>query len=112
MTLDINIFRCLAPEFSEVTNTKLNEITEFVQYQINEVCWGNRAPQGLALLVAHTLTVAERGGTSGSITMEKVGDLSRSYSAPQGNDGLDSTSYGKEFKRLRKMLVISPYFVC
>jgi hypothetical protein len=112
MVLDINIFRCIAPEFSEVSNTKLNEITAFVQYQINEDCWSNRAPHGLALLVAHTLTLGERGGTSGSITSEKVGDLARSYSGPTGDDELDTTSYGKEFKRLRKMLVISPYFVC
>jgi hypothetical protein len=53
-------------------------------------------------------------GSGGPITQEKVGDLSRSYGTYDlsGSEELGQTSYGREFLRVRKTLIISPWVVC
>jgi hypothetical protein len=56
------------------------------------------------------VTSAGRGG-SGPVQSESVGQVSRSYavSMAEGTSNLDSTSYGKEYRRLQRMQFGGPW---
>lgn len=54
----------------------------------------------VAYLAAHTIEMANRGGSGGSVASESEGGLSRSYAAPSDSSQLNSTSYGSEHLRL------------
>jgi len=106
-TLNTELFNCLVPEFKN--SDCLEVIAAAVANCFNESVWGDKIEMGHIYLVAHTLKMAERNGTGGTITSEKVGDLARSYSAGKDDDEYDQTSYGKEYKRLLTMLLTSPF---
>ena len=110
MDLDKALFKHLAPELEETTNAVLDAVSEQAALQINADLWNDLATYGLVMLTAHMLTIAKRRGQSGPITGERVGDISRSYGTA-GNGDLESTSYGREFLRVRKTLLISPMVV-
>jgi hypothetical protein len=100
------------PEFSAVADPRVQMFLDDAALSVNVSLWGNKADLGIAYLAAHLLTMDNRGGNgaSGPVTSEKVGDLQRSYAAPQGT--LDpvyaATNYGIQFLRLRKSIMISP----
>ena len=61
-------------------------------------CFRNRV---LILMAAHMLALADGGGTgSGQITSKREGQLAITYGEGNSSDPLDTTSYGREAKRL------------
>lgn len=95
----------VAPDLSTVPNAARAAILDTVFQQLVEDVWGNRYDDACAYLAAHYGTVYLRGanGPAGPLASESVGPVSRAYMAfsPPGSDPtLDSTSYGKEYRRL------------
>ena len=91
------------PEFANETNPRINFFIGMAERRVNKTVFGDKADDAVCLMTAHLLTLGSRGGQGGTVTSEKVGDLSRSYSsASKGDDSnsLDSTSYGQMFNDL------------
>ena len=61
----------------------------------------------VALLAAHTLTLAGRRGTSGAVTSAREGELQLQYGQRQDASRLDATSHGQELERLRRQYVFA-----
>jgi hypothetical protein len=90
---------------------RLDRFIGYAEDEVNRTLFGARADKAVALLAAHALTVAGRGGDNrGALVSERVGDMSATYAQPPVSadrpvDPLDSTSYGVEYKRLRRGIV-------
>ncbi|NQY74607.1 MAG: DUF4054 domain-containing protein [Candidatus Margulisbacteria bacterium] len=101
------------PEFSDIPNgVYFNSVIASAIRQVSPKHWGNLVHDGIILLTGHYLALGRRKGLTGSITMEKVGDLQRSYEG-SGNstNSLSATSYGAEYLRLVKTIPSRP-LVC
>lgn len=85
----------VAPELSAVPSTAQAAILGQVDEQLAPAIWGTRLAAGQTYLAAHLGTV--RGAPN--YQQEQVGDHTRYASGD-----LDSTSYGREYKRLLRML--------
>lgn len=86
--------------------------------QVSASTWGNMAPNGVMLYVAHEITLAARdaksggmggapGGTSGPINSKTVGSVTASYDTQQVAEKdagfWNLTTYGKQFIRLSRL---------
>lgn len=106
------------PNAASIDEDRINLFIGYAENQVNRDVWGDLADQAVILLTLHGLykTGAGSGANGqGPVTMEKVGDLQRSYgtsSGAQSDDSLGATGYGQEYLRLRKMLVITPVVIC
>lgn len=112
MTLNAPLFAALAPEFASYDSTALTLVAAEAERFVNQTVWKEKADLGLVYMTAHMLKMAKEAEYI-KVTSEKVGDLSRSYdkSGAPGDTELDQTQYGKEFKRVRRTLQISPFVV-
>lgn len=109
---NIELFKVIAPEFASTDPSVLNVLYAETQNQTDIDVWGKRYDLANCLLVAHMLKMAARNGRVGGVTGESVGSLSRSFGGLSNvNDSLDLTSYGAEFKRVRKQTVITPIVI-
>ena len=88
----------IAPELSGVPSTAQTALLTIVEEQLSSSVWGTRLASGQRYLAAHLGTI--RGAPA--YTKEQIGDHTREV---QGD--LDSTSYGREYKRLRHSLGLS-----
>lgn len=112
MALNIPLFKVLAPEFSEETKKTLDLITPVAERQVPIGKWGDKTEEAVIYLVAHMLKMSQRNGRVGGVTASTTASLSRSYGGLSTIKGsLDLTSYGVEFQRIRKQLVITPIVV-
>ena len=112
--IDADYVRSIAPEFEDVGDTRINFWITETASMVNDDVWGQKACLAKGLLVAHQLTLQARQGRAGSIKREKVGDLEKEWennSDSDSSDDLDTTTYGQQYKRLRKCLVITPRVV-
>ena len=113
--------KALFPEFGSVTDQRIENFVEIARLSVSEKAWGSSYGTGLSYLTAHLLKRAGvgggvQGGTSqaGVVTSEKVGELQRSYALPNFSGGsaedslLATTSYGMEYLRLRRQLLVTP----
>lgn len=115
----------VAPEFKAFAETEdgpdaIKLVIGFARSFVNESRWGSRAKLGICLMTAHLMKELGYGGApkdsgiTGAVTSEKVGDLQRSYGqinlqkASDSNQLLITTTYGKTFLMLRKMLLTTP----
>lgn len=99
--------------FDSLTNSQIKIYLDMATNCVDETVWGKKADDAIKLLTAHYLTLASRGGNSGSVTSEKVGDLQKSFSNAQTDDSeLATTSYGQMYLQMRKTLVITPRLSC
>lgn len=110
MTTQTDIIRALAPELSGESNNRLSLFLNLASLSVNISVWGTKADYGTSLLAAHMMTVSKRNGVLG-VSMETVGDLSRSYNAIKGDEIMMQTSYGAEYLRLKRSLIITPILV-
>ena len=115
----------VAPEFASVAEETFDTFIDIARSLVIESIWGEaRGKKGIIFMTAHLLAEGGFGlgggsgsGPVGAVTMEKVGELQRSYSAinPQGMSAMDSlistTKYGKTFVMLRKTIVSTPLVV-
>lgn len=112
--------KALFPEFSSVSDLRIEKFVEVAKLSVNEKSWKESYGVGVSYLTAHLLKRAGSGGgvqggssNAGVIASEKVGELQRTYAQPNvsgsGNDAiLATTSYGVEYLRLRRQLLITP----
>lgn len=104
----------IAPEFETADTDALARVDRFINRaagEVNRAAWGCKADEATALLAAHRLTMRARpGNAAGAVTMERTADRQRNFAVPASGAGdiLASTSYGAEFVRLRKTIVIGP----
>lgn len=115
MALNVPLFNALAPEFESYDATARDLVAAEAERMVNPTIWGLKKDMGVVYMTAHMLKMASEAGgnTAGPVTMEKVGDLQRSYgsSSDGGNGELGKTRYGLEFIRVRRSLQISPFVV-
>lgn len=112
--------KAFAPEFAAVEDSEVQSYIDIAQEFICESKWGEvKAKKALMLLTCHFLKDMGLGAggsssASGPVTMEKVGDLQRSYGSATLSKGSTSeqlfltTKYGRAYILLRKTLVITP----
>lgn len=100
-----------APEMDAQSDTRVELFIEYAENWVDEGQWGRKYVQAIILMTCHLLTIAGRTGSSGSVTAEKVGDLSVSYGATDPADGLSVTSYGQLFQQLKRTIKKTPLVV-
>ena len=113
--------KSLFPEFSAVSDQRIDNFVEIAKLSVAEKVWGSSFGTGVSYLTAHLLKRAGvgggvQGGTSnpGTVSSEKVGELQRSYALPNFSGGsaedglLSTTSYGIEYLRLRRQVLVTP----
>lgn len=121
LVADPTYVKALFPEFSAVSDVRMQALIDIANLSVNQKVWGSSYAPGIAYLVAHLLkrsgtATGVSGGSSqaGTVSSEKVGELQRSYAAPNlsGSSGedalLSTTSYGIEYLRLRRQILITP----
>lgn len=97
------------PTLASVGAASQGAILLHVETECGAERWGKFHLSARVFLAAHLGTLTKRGGNGqgGPVASESIGGISRGYAAfsPMGTDPmLDSTSWGKEFRRLRRML--------
>lgn len=98
------ILDAIAPELASAPNKALH--LELAEDQTGKV-FGSQRNHAVALLAAHTLTVAKRGGSSGQVSSLNEGQLSVSFSGKSDMGQLGTTSYGDELMRLRRQNIMA-----
>jgi len=99
----LEYFRLLATEFADISDGTVNTWLTMAGNLIDVSCLDDeRAAMASALYAAHMLALSQRnaGGafSQGAVTMEKEGDLSRSYGAMAcGDTWLGQTGYGQQY---------------
>lgn len=113
-----------AEQFADVAPQKIQLYINYAKLSVPAKKWGEKFDFGLLNLTCHLLTMskiamkADEKGSLGPVTIEKTGDLSTSYSeggqgggAIPSNASLEETHYGREFLRLQRSLVKTPFVV-
>ena len=111
MALDFNIFNTVASKFKDKNRTDVEKAAVLAELQVTEGVWRKKAPYAVALMTAHILEMDGRKGRAGGLSSTSVGSLSKSFGGVTPTDSLDTTSFGIEFKRLRKQIAVSPFVV-
>lgn len=107
----------LPPEFSAVDPAVSTYWLDHAARSISVAVLGDDTSYAHAMLTAHLLKRQNLGSSSGTgtpIQSESVGDVSVSYAvaAPAASStGLDSTSYGQEFRRIVSLHRQSPMVI-
>lgn len=116
----IGLIRLVAPDLTDVTDAMLEELLEVYAPYVWKKRFHGYYHAALAFFIAHQAKLRElieecgadaAAVTSGGVTSEHEGDLSRSYgslssSADDSDALLSKTVYGLEYKRLRDMLIV------
>lgn len=113
MAVTASDIKKLSSELATESNSKINIFLGMATRCVNAKVWGDKTDDGISLLTAHFIAMANKGSVGGSITKEKIGDLEVSYSngKPESNIELSATSWGQLFLSLRRTLVITPMVV-
>lgn len=85
------------------TDAKKNRFIAMAEDEVDASLFGNTDKYNMAVAyyAAHLLALSLRGGDSiGSVTMEKEGDLQRSYAGGGVNAGVNTTQYLDSYNRL------------
>jgi len=102
------ILDAIAPELASAANKQTH--LDLADSQTGSV-FGDQYEHAVALLAAHTLTLAQRsqeyGGAPGKVSTLQEGQLSATFNTVDVGEGpLQTTSYGLELLRLRRQYVI------
>lgn len=120
MEANASTVKSLFPEFSAVSDARIENFIEVAKLSVSEKSWKESYGVGVSYLTAHLLKRAGSGGgvqggssNAGVIASEKVGELQRTYaqtnvSSSAEDSILATTSYGVEYLRLRRQLLITP----
>ena len=103
-----DILMALAPECIPLSPRLVALLADSAS-QLDPAVFGPTMDRAVALLTLHSIALSKRGidGPAGPITSETEKTLSRSYAAPaQIITDLDTTSWGLEFKRLRRSRIL------
>ena len=128
MSVSYATFVLMFPEFATADVDEQSRITSFITssfLEVNADAWGVRVDQGISYLTAHRLAMANRTKDSGNDGMSgagpvisaKVDKLAVAFGISGGSvaggstgvlNGLEATSYGVEYNRMRSTLSITP----
>lgn len=107
----------IAPKFTAVDSERLTAVIAIAAGQVGAV-FGSARNLATAYLAAHMLEIAgdaggSVSGTGGLVTMEKEGELMRSYGPADGAGGSGDAVYkrtvwGQEYLRIRAQRVMGP----
>lgn len=106
-------FRLLAPEFSGELDATVNQFLALAPSFVNLALYTGEAVDIATALKAASLMLAQKNSATGQssggeLTMEREGDLSRSYGAStKFNEGLDI--YAQQLRDLNLALGINQY---
>jgi hypothetical protein len=107
----------IAPHLESIPEGRFSVIIDVAKQSVAEDIWGDKSDYAAAVLTAHILTFLTRGGAagvSGEVKRKKIGDSEIEFATTmagkyiEGHHELNTTSYGKEFLRLRRSLVLTP----
>jgi len=98
----------IAPELEAIDSDRRDDVIAWAELRVSGSKFGSVRELAVAYLAAHMLTVGARSGDSGAISRRREGDLEVAYGLQQNVQGLDSTSYGQEYKTLCKENIIGP----
>lgn len=106
----LDVFKVIAPEFA---NNDDDSIQTYIDLADSEVALDNAQRERIIVyLAAHYMTLAlKRKGAGGEVVSLSEGKLSIQYANSKAVDDLDTTSYGRTYKRLVKKYFISPIIV-
>jgi len=92
MSTSLEYFRLVAPEFASTSDAVVNQWITIAGMFVPTGCLDvEKYAMATALYAAHLMKLASStasGGASGPITMEKEGDLARSYGTTKGDDSV------------------------
>jgi len=97
----------VAPELDALPTERVDGVIELAEDQVGQV-FGRNRELAVAYLAAHMLTVGQRAGAGGAIAMKREGDLQLQFQGTGDDAGLGSTSYGQEYRRLKRLHVFAP----
>lgn len=119
--MDTAQFRKNFPEFADVARYSDSQLTfwaTLAETQVDACRWGDAAPTGVFLYVAHEVTLAAQnekaanvggvpGGTAGPANSKTVGSVTVGYDTQQTAEKdagyWNLTTYGKQFIRLARL---------
>lgn len=99
-----DILAAIAPEVADDDSAPVH--LALAEKQTGTVYRDLRA-YAVALLAAHTLTIAQRQGTGGRLSSVTEGQLSQSFNVVGFDGELSTTSHGLELLRLRRQYVFN-----
>lgn len=111
----------LASIFASVTSGQFSTAIDCAELYIDEDVWNaekpGRATKGCAYLAAHLLKEGMEGGDgpAGPVTGESAGGLSISFAAMTGKlteSAFASTSFGRMYLELRRLVPSTPFTLC
>lgn len=101
-----------AEKFSDLSDSKVSLFIENASLWVNESKWRTKYKFAVILMSCHLLEIDSRNGSGGAIASEGVGELNVSYNLGSKADSeLDDTSFGRQFKSLRRTLSITPLVI-
>ncbi|MEM9152306.1 MAG: DUF4054 domain-containing protein [Cyanobacteria bacterium P01_F01_bin.3] len=107
MTVTVEQFKGAHPDFNGFAAPQIEESLALAIEQCPETKW--TAPQkrakGIKLLTAHYLECIRLQQAMSAATAKSVAQGQASISTSPSGDDLESTLYGKQFKRLQRSLV-------
>jgi|AntRauTorckE6833_2_1112554.scaffolds.fasta_scaffold154254_2 hypothetical protein len=113
MSVDTDTFKTRFPEFFETDDERVQLFIGDAVAELSESAWGTRYDVGICYLAAHLLAIGiatELGDPSGLSPLASGGadGLSASFAKSAytntSQEYWQSTSYGKEFMRLKRTL--------
>ncbi len=108
---DITLLGQIAPEYISFSDTtRFNVLKGIAEGFVDETLFVGKVDYAVTLMIAHMLKIGERAGSGGSVESEKVDKLKREYTptATKSDQELAATSYGQEYLRCRKSVIIKP----
>lgn len=112
--INLNLFRkVVAPDYAHRSDEDIQLFATEAQNELDEEAFGDLFPRALCLITAHLIFVSDRKPEIvGVVDSARVGQLENRWS---NSDRLDQdpgyviSKYGREFLRLRKQAVVSPF---
>ncbi|TQE99494.1 MAG: DUF4054 domain-containing protein [Spiribacter salinus] len=99
------IIDAIAPELA--SNASKQTHIDLAEASTSLTAYKEQRDYAVALLAAHTMTLASRSGNAGAVTSLKEGQLSIGFAAGTSSRTLDHTSYGAELLRLRRSCILT-----
>lgn len=108
----LNEFLQRYPEFEQTDTDRIGLFLSDAELEISPARWGKLYKRGVMALSAHLLKLSlsaleNQGEANKLIASESAGELSVSYAVTSGQIGDDfyqTTAYGQEYLRLRKLV--------
>ena len=106
MPTPTELLTALAPELDAVDASVKTVHIDLAEQQTGKV-FKDARPHAVALLAAHTMTMATREGVAGRVGNIKEGQLSVGFAENASTNELGATSYGAELARLRRSYIMT-----